>query len=267
MPQTNPPDPDSSLYAWLAHDLRFYRKKYGLTLEKLGKIIGRSESGLSNCEAGRRTITEDEAKVLDKIWDTGGHFRRLLLFARLAHDPDWFREHVSYEAKAKILRIFETMYVPGLLQTPEYARAALEVDGPEAHQAALDARLSRQEILQRSNPPLLWVILDQAVLCRPVGGSETMRAQLAHLIRMSELPNIAVRVVPWAAGGYIGQDGPFKILTSDREVAYADAPTGGRLIMDSTEVREFGVRYDKIGLKALPEDLSRRLIREAMEAI
>jgi hypothetical protein len=79
---------------------------------------------------------------------------------------------------------------------------------------------------------------------------------------------VGIRIVPWSAGEYIGQDGAFKLLSSETfDVAYAEAPTGGRLVMESREVRGFGLRYDRIGVKALPEDLSRGLINDAMEAL
>jgi transcriptional regulator with XRE-family HTH domain len=124
-----PQDPDSSLQAWLAHDLRLYRKRAGMSQEELGEALGRTGSNLSNIEAGRRSIDEDDAKKLDELWDTGGHFRRLVIFARRNHSPDWFREHVSYEERATIIKIFEPMFVPGLLQTPEYAMATLVAGG------------------------------------------------------------------------------------------------------------------------------------------
>jgi hypothetical protein len=132
----------------------------------------------------------------------------------------------------------------------------------------MEARIARQAILDRSRPLVLWVVLDNAVLCRPVGGTEIMRAQLAHLLEMGRRPNVAVRVVPWSSAEYIGQDGFFKLLSSETsDVAYAEVPTGGRLIMEPREVRDFGLRHDRIGVKILPEDLSRGLITEAMEAL
>jgi hypothetical protein len=167
-----------------------------------------------------------------------------------------------------VIKAFETLYVPGLLQTADYARAALIAGAHVDPESGVATRLARQEILERPNPPLLWAIIDQAVLCRPVGGSKVMKAQLAHLLELGDRANIGVRVVPWSAGEYIGQDGAFKILTSDKtDVAYAEAPTGGRLVLEPNEVRGFGLRYDRVGAKALPEDLSRGLILEVMEAI
>src|SRR4051794_12557806 len=93
-------DPDSSLWAWLAHDLRFYREKYGLSQSAMGRIIGRSATNLSNCEANRRRITDKEAKLLDARFKTGGHFQRLLHFAQLGHDPNWLKQYVNLEKRA-----------------------------------------------------------------------------------------------------------------------------------------------------------------------
>jgi transcriptional regulator with XRE-family HTH domain len=246
------PDPNSSLYAWLAHDLRFYRLKHGLSQAQLGAIIRRSPSSLSNCEAGRRKITAKEAKILDDLWDTGGHFQRLLLFARLSHDPDWFRG----------------LWVPGLNQTPEYARASFTAAGISNIDALIEARTARQAILDRKNPPLLWILLDHAVLDRPVGGPDVMREQLSRLHELSQRPNVILQVVPRSAGAHMGQDGAFKVLTVEAtEVAYVEAPGGGRLILDDAEVRSFGVRYGRIGAKALADDPSRDLIIEAMESM
>lgn len=267
MPASELLDPDSSLYAWLAHDLRFYRVKHRLSQPSLGAIIGRSASSLSNCEAGRRRITVEEADILDNLWDTGGHFRRLMMFARLSHDPDWFRQHVEHEAKARMLKLYELSFVPGLFQTPEYATANLAAGPVKDLKATVDARLSRQGILKRDEPPLLWVLLDETVLIRPVGGAKVMRQQLGHLLQLSELPHVFLRIVPLSAGAHMGQDGAFKLMTTESgEVAFSDAPGGGRLVLDSAEVRSFGVRYDRIGIKALPDDLSRDLILRTMEA-
>lgn len=268
MPKTDPPNPDESLYAWLAHDLRFYRQKYGLTLKKLGEIIGRSESSLSNCEAGRRVISEDEAITLDQLWDTGGHFRRLLLFARRNHNPNWFREHVSYEGLATAIRTFEGLWVPGLLQTPDYVRASFEAAGVADLGGLVAERLSRQEILQKEAPPFLEVLIDQAVLMRRVGGPAVMRAQLQHLADASELPHVILRVIPFEEGAHMGQDGGFVVLTLDNgELAYVEAPTGGRLVTERSEIGSISLRWARIGAKALPQGPSRDLILKVMETM
>lgn len=100
----------------------------------------------------------------------------------------------------------------------------------------------------------------------PVGGPDVMRAQLAHLLDLSNQPNVSVRVVPRSAGAHVGLDGAFKVMTVDEgDVAYTEAHGGGRLVLSAQEVRSFSVRYDRVGVKALPEEASRNLIREIME--
>jgi transcriptional regulator with XRE-family HTH domain len=263
-------DPDGNVWHWIAVELRFWRERAGLSMAQMGRIMGCTKGMVSNIEHGspRHRMNSDHALAIDKHLELGRHFWRLVLYARSGHDPDWFRAHVQYESKASVIKAFETLYVPGLLQTADYARAALIAGAHVDPESGVATRLARQEILERPNPPLLWAIIDQAVLCRPVGGSKVMKAQLAHLLELGDRANIGVRVVPWSAGEYIGQDGAFKILTSDKtDVAYAEAPTGGRLVLEPNEVRGFGLRYDRVGAKALPEDLSRGLILEVMEAI
>lgn len=258
----------TSLWSWLAYDLRFYRLKEKMSGEAFGRIIGSVKSTVSKLESGELKIDEKQAIQLDQKFETGGHFLRLLTFARLGHDPDWFKEHVSYEARASMLKIFELALIPGILQTPEYARALMEDAGIEDIDDQLTARLARQEILGRVPRPLVWVILAESVLDWPVGGAEVMRAQLARILELSELPNLKVRVVPRSAGATIGLDGAFKVLSVEEgDVAYTEAHGGGRLILGTSEVRRFGIRYDRIGVKALPEDSSRTKIKEVMEAM
>lgn len=261
------PDPDESLWSWLAHDLRFYRTKHGLSLAQLGRIIGRTRGSVSACEHGRRRITDREAVILDELWETGGHFARLLRFARLGHDPDWDKEHLETEARSTVIRTYESSWVPGLLQTADYARATFKAAGLDPD-PLVERRLARHELIDRESPPVLWVVLDHAVLLREVGGGSVMREQLAHLLHVAEQPNVSLRVVPLNAGAHMGQDGSFKLMkTSAGDVAYVEAPAGGRLIMDSDEVVSLQLRYDRIGALALPEPMSRSLIRECMEAM
>lgn len=261
-------NPETSLWAWLAYDLRRYRINAGLTLPAMGRIMGRSGSSLSNCEGGRRRITEKEAALLDKRFNTGGHFVRLLRFAQRMHDPDWFRQHVEYEARATIQRIYDALTVPGLFQTEEYARALISNSREPDVESYVQARMARQTILDRQPAPILWALLDENLLHRPVGGPKVMREQLAHLLELAERPNVTVRVVPWSTGAHQGLDGSFKILTTDiGEFAYTEACGGGRLTPDAEEVSRFARRFDDIGADALSRDSSRKLITQIMEAI
>ncbi|WP_157431860.1 helix-turn-helix domain-containing protein [Actinomadura hibisca] len=260
------PDPMSSMWAWIAHDLRFYRTRARMSGETFGRIIGVVRSTVSRLESGELRLDEKQAATLDKHFATGGHFLRLLTYAKLGHDPDWFKEHVGYEARASLLKIYEMTLIPGLLQTPEYARALLEAAGVEDLESEVSARIARQATLERTPRPLLLVTLCENAVWWPVGGSKIMREQLGHVLDATSGPNAILRVLPRSAGATIGLDGPFKILSVDEgDVAYTEAHGGGRLILTSGEVRQYGVRWDRIGAQALPESAARSRIEEAME--
>ncbi|NVI88670.1 helix-turn-helix transcriptional regulator [Actinomadura sp. BRA 177] len=250
----------------MAYDLRFYRLRARMSGETFGKIIGVVRSTVSRLESGELRLDEKQAIALDQHFATGGHFLRLLTYAKLGHNPDWFREHVSYEARALALKIYELALIPGLFQIESYARACFEAAGVEDIDGHVAERLQRQESLERSPRPLVWVVLSQSVLDWPVGGPEVMRAQFAHLLDMAKAPNVSLRILPRTAGATIGLDGPFKILSVDEgDAAYTEAHGGGRLVLGTGEVRQFGTRWERIGSKALPEDASRTLVEQAME--
>jgi transcriptional regulator with XRE-family HTH domain len=262
------PDPKSSLWAWLAHDLRYYRLQRGLSGDAVAKLLNCARSSISRLENGEARPTERQMVVLDERWDTGGHFGLLLWYARLGHDPNWFKQHVDIEAQALVIKVYEASLVPGLLQLPEYARELLTAGGEPNIDELVTERMSRQMILDRDPPPFLLVLLSENVLRWPIGGATVMRRQLAHLLELSERPNIGIRVVPRTAGAHPGLDGSFKIMSgAGGDVAFTESPGGGRLVPSTTEVRSYVTRYDRIGQKALPEDQSRELIVQIMEAL
>lgn len=262
-------DPDTSFKHWIAADLRFYREGRGMSLAQMGSVMGCSRHTVSNIEHARDgwNLNEDQAAKLDAFLALNGHFGRLVRYARTAHDPDWFAEYAKYEAKALIVRTYRLSLMPGLLQTPEYARALLTSSRLVVDvEAAVEARMKRQEIITRPHPPLVWVLLDENVLYRPVGGRDVMREQLAHLWKATEFPHVTIRVVPQSAGFHLGLDGSFNSLTlANTELAFVEAPGGGRLIQGDKEIWEFGVRWDRIGACALPWKTSQGLLERAME--
>lgn len=261
-------DPDASLWEWLAFDLRRYRQAHAMTLEAAGKIVGCSRHAFANYEAGTRHPDRTQLGALDDRWGTGGHFVRLWTYANRGHDPDWFRAYLGYEAKADSIRAFEALWVPGLLQTEDYARASLIVGGVRDLEAAVAARMARQAVFDRSKAPTMWVLIDEGVIDRPVGGPEVMRAQLAHLLDMSQHPNVGLRILPRAMGAHVGLDGSFEIITTNRvDRVYIDAAGGGRLIDSGPEAERFRLRFDLLGSDALDRRSSRRLITRAMESM
>jgi transcriptional regulator with XRE-family HTH domain len=261
-------DPMTSLWHWLAYDVRRFRIAAGLSQPKLGRILGIARQTVCNIEAAERRLTDKQARILDDLWETGGHFRRLLTYARRGHDPKWLQAYYSYEDRSKMIKLFGGMLIPGLLQTPEYAKALFLAGRWPNVDAAVEARMRRQEILRKPNPPELWILLDWSALERPVGGVEVMRVQLSKLLELAVQPYVSLRVVPKSAGAHVGLDGAFRVTTvKEGDVGYAEAPHGGRLILDSDEVRSFVARFDRIGAQALPEVASRNVIADVMESM
>lgn len=264
------PDPKSSLWAFIACHLRFCRLQHKLTGDLMGEILICSKSTVSRLETGGLQLDMPQAAALDCAWDTGGLFSTLVWYATLGHSPDWFKQYVDLEQKASVIKVWEVALIPGLLQTADYARAGLMTGGVEDVEAAVEQRLRRQAILDREHPPVLWVLLAESLLELPCGGPAVMKAQLAHILELSERPNIGIRVVPKSVGHHPGLDGAFMLITMSHphtEVAFVEAPGGGRLVPNITEVASYALRYDRIGQQALPEDPSRDLIKRVMEAM
>ncbi|NKZ03851.1 helix-turn-helix domain-containing protein [Actinomadura latina] len=259
-------DPKSSLWAWMAFDLWFYRSRRGLSLAQVAMIVNATRGTVSNWEAGRFRPSDTCMKRLDQAWDTGGHFERLHMFACAGHDPDWFRQYVQYEMDAEIIKMFHGKNVPLLVQTEAYAQGVLRAAGHmHEAEATTKARMKRQEILTRDDPPYLWILIDQEVLDCPVAGSEVMRGQLARLLEVAELPHVCVRVVLRESGWHPGHDGPFQVLRiRGREVAYAGAQIGGRLIEAGDQADTLTIRFDQIGANALSRAASKDLIERTM---
>jgi hypothetical protein len=186
--------------------------------------------------------------------------------------PASFRSFVEHEEKATELRMFEHSLVPGLLQTEDYARATLERQ-PNVTQDQvsewLAARMARQAVLTRKTPrpPLVWAVLDEAVLYREVGGPKVMHDQLMHLVAASELPNVTIQILPSSAGGHSGLLGAFIIadFPAEQSIVFLDDLLGGRVAEDATAVSEAAVHFSSLRSEALPKAASRDLILKVAE--
>ncbi|WP_433466125.1 helix-turn-helix domain-containing protein [Spirillospora sp. CA-128828] len=261
-----PPDPQLNLWATIAFFLRFHRLQHGQTGDTVARWLNRSRSSISRLESGESQLKESEAAVLDAKWNTGGQFAILLWFARLGHDPNWNKNYLAFEERSSEMRTYDGQLIPALFQTPEYARALLLAGRPKNLEKTVEARMARQTILHRPDPPEVWVLLAETVLGPHVGGPSVMREQIAHLVRLSQLPNVILRIVPNNAGANEGLDGPFKVLkVKEGEIGYLVAPNGGRLELDAEEVAGLRNRFDRIGAMALPVELSRALLEDTME--
>ena len=262
-------NPDASFKHWIASDLRFWREREGLSLSQLGLIMGASRHTVSNIEHARDgwNMNEDHADRLDRHLNLNGHFARLVRYARTAHDPDWFAEYAKYEARALQIRLYRLSFIPGLFQTREYARALINgARMVEDVEATVEDRMKRRDALDRRNPPLVWVILDESALLRPIGGPEVMRDQLALLHEVANMRTVTVQVVSQSTGYYLGLEGSFNGLTMETgDLAFVEAPGGGRIVQSAPEVRDFGIRWARICASALPWETSLDLIAQAME--
>jgi DNA-binding XRE family transcriptional regulator len=262
-------DPDHNLWHWIAVDLRVWRLERNLSQADVAEICKVDNSTVSNWESGGAKLPQERAEILDAVWRTRGHFARLRRLAESSHDPNWFHQFASYERRATIVSPYAALLVPALLQTPDYARALIAsgqfIDDVEG---AVEERMARQEILNGPNPPDLWVLIKESVLWDCIGTPQVMQKQLAHLIDMSHHRGLAIRVVPRSVGAHPGVDGSFTLLEVDgAEIAWSEAVGGGRLVMDPAQVRDYRVRYDRIGADALSRDSTRSLIAEVMEAM
>ncbi|MEW2355488.1 helix-turn-helix transcriptional regulator [Spirillospora sp. NPDC029432] len=263
-----PPDPRSSMWAWIAYALRWNRVERGETGDTLAKTLNCARSTISRLETGEAKLADGQAAKIDKLWRTGGFFTIALWYARLGHDPNWMKSFGEFERRATAVYTYSGQLVPALLQTPDYARAVLMAGRPKDLEGTLAKRMGRQALLERPDPPELSVLLSESVLDLPIGGPAVMRAQLQHLLDMSERFGIVVRVVPREAGAHEGLDGPFKIFrVREGDVGFVEAPTGGRLVPEADEVRELHARFERIGHVALPVQSSRKLIRSLMEGM
>ncbi|OZM75186.1 XRE family transcriptional regulator [Amycolatopsis antarctica] len=212
----------------LGKELKRHRDAAGLTVREVARLAGFQQGTISKIENGRQTILPRTAKLILQACDVGApDMDTLLRFAAESDDsgwwltfsdtmPDWFGTYVDLESDARTIWTYTSELVDGLLQTPEYAEAITRATFPgvsaEELRSAVELRQARQAQLDRSNPPQLSVVLNEAVLRRPVGGPEVMRAQCERLVQLAKRPNITVRVLPFEAGAHPGMKTPFTLL-------------------------------------------------------
>jgi hypothetical protein len=192
-------------------------------------------------------------------------------YLRNSVHPGWFQDWARKEAQAAALRTWQPLVVPGLLQTEEYARAVFRtrlMAADDEISEMVAARLERQAILVGGDPPMLWVILDEAVLRRPVGGPDVMREQLGRLARTRQDPRVVVQVVPLSVGANEGLAGSF-ILAEFRDgptAVYQETPVGGQVISGADDLAVIEMIWDTLRSVALPRSASLDLIEEAAKS-
>jgi transcriptional regulator with XRE-family HTH domain len=258
--------------------LRFYRVRAGLTQDQLAALAHVSGKLISAYENGWRVPTRPTTVDIDNVPELGSNGALIALWDQFEHGmnyqayPDWFQDWPEREAAATALRGFESSLVPGLLQTDLYARAIFGTKiGATQHEIdeQVAARLKRQEILNRVQPPTLWVILDETVLRRPVGGRQVMLEQVSRLVEAAQRPNIVIEVIPISVGAHEGLNGGgFAVadFKSEPSIAYQETAIQGQVVQDSEQVAMLITKWTTLGTEALPRRASLALLEEAAKS-
>jgi transcriptional regulator with XRE-family HTH domain len=266
----------------LGVQLRRLREARQVSPEVAGDAIRASRSKISRLETGRVSLKDRDIADLLTLYGVTDEQEREVIRAlvRRANAPDWwhdysdilpswFENYVGLEEAASQIRAYEVQFVPGLLQTKEYARAVTLLGHGAASAEEIERRVSlrmaRQAVLSRPDPPNLWVVIDEAVLRRPVGGSQVMQTQLKHLLETAERPNVTIQVIPFEAGGHAAAGGPFTVLRFAepdlRDVVYLEQLTSA-LYLDKPEIVEsYQMVMERVCMEAAPPADSAGAIR------
>jgi transcriptional regulator with XRE-family HTH domain len=270
----------------LSAALRQARQQANLRADVVARQLGWQASKVTRIERNewRLPSVSDVTDLMDVYGITDEAVRQALIrLAREARQRGWWEEFgdvlggtlAEFEAEATSIRTFEALLVPGLLQTAEYAAAVFR-GGMVVDEAIIarrvQARLARQQILERANPPTLWVVIDEAALRKHVGGPAVMRDQIHHLVEVAARPNIAIQVLPDAAGAHAAMTGPFAILSyatlEDADLVYIETGATGDLYLETTqEVERYRLKYDHVCASALSADASVAYLQDLVEQL
>ena len=252
--------------AAFASQLRAWRQQMGWTQVEAGDKLGYSASLVSGIETMDKTPTADFAARCDRAFGAPDTFATLRALMAREVWPSYFAPVIDLETSAIRIHEWEMRVVPGLLQTEDYARAVISAGKPRDGSAAIDravsARLERQAILAREDPPMLWHVLHEGVLRHIVGNPSIMGAQLDKLAELAAKPGIVIQVLPFTASDHPGTDGPVLVYDFDGapSVAYTECNGGGRIVESADEVGDLMMIINMIRAAALPPRESASLI-------
>jgi len=259
-------------------ELRALRIERGLTCQQVADAMDCSISKISRMETGVRGLYVDEvAAILGFLRATSKQRKELLDLVRDGEKPNWtqvgglpklWKDMIRLENEAATIQNFEPLVIPGLLQTPEYARTVIGGMARDYAEGALDhlvrTRMGRQVVLSRFNGPMLHVILDEMVLRRPIGEPGMMRAQLEHLLHMGKRPKVEVRVVPFSVGAVAGLEGPAMLMefVDQPTLAYAEVRGASNFLEEAPALLRVKLALRELRSMALSPEDSARLIAE-----
>lgn len=251
--------------------MREHREAAGFSLEIMSGMVGYDVSTLSRFERAQRAIPPDIPAKLDELYETGRMFQSMYRMIKDDRHPGRYRLVMEYEQQAVRIHAYAAQVIPGLLQTPDYARALLREGSPDASEGELDEsvalREGRQIILARKDSPIYLAVLDEAVLRRPVGGPSIMRAQLAALLPRVAAPRTTIRVIAFAHGAHPLLGSSLFLLTpADGKVgAWHEANNHGWMVEDPEAVFDRQRAYDQVCAYALTPRESADMIKSAIE--
>jgi transcriptional regulator with XRE-family HTH domain len=264
----------------LAAELRSLRASSGLTRDEVVERTGINVATMYRIEHARvRPQTRTLRTLLDLYGVEKDQQAELVALLRDARERGWLHAYqselpeqymtfIGFEGEAESEWDYESLFVPGLLQTEDYARALISGTLPFASrdevERRVEVRMARREVLQNENPLELWGIIDEAVLRRQVGGSAVMRAQFRHILEASELPNITFQVIPFDGGAHPGMAGSFIALQFVEEaipaVIYVESMAGELFLEHESDVRRYKLMFEHLRAVAASPDVSRSLL-------
>ena len=272
----------------LGAQLRRLRTDAGVSREEAGQAIRASPWKIHRLENGQVSYKERDIIDLVALYGVADpvEIATFITMAREANYqgwwnaysdvlPQWFRAYVDLEAAAAQIRSYEGQFVPGLLQTEEYMRALMRATlrdrRPEEIDRRVQVRLTRQQLLTRPNPPLLWTVVDEAALRRPVGGSKVLGAQIERLIEAANLPNVTLQVLRFNVGAHAAMIGAFSILRfADEEipdVVYLEQVSNATYLDKPEDVDEYAHVMSSVGVHSAPPEKSTKILIELLQAL
>ncbi|MHB9859005.1 helix-turn-helix domain-containing protein [Streptomyces sp. YIM S03343] len=272
----------------LGSELRKLREEAGVSLEQAAETLECSRSKISRIELGYLGIRARDVRDLLASYHLKDDelLERLTALARDGSKRGWwdaygqiippaYANYLGLEADANYIRTFQSILIPGLLQTEDYSQAVMKANPAMVRDEVVDTlkkvRAERQAILTRNQDPVrFWAIIGEAALLTPVGGAEVMRAQLAHLTKMVERPNITLQVLPYKIGAHAGLSGPFLVLSfavpNDSGVVWLENLSSSLYLDTQEEVAGYTLVFDDLRSSALnPADSLQHIARIAQE--
>jgi len=274
VPVRKEPDASANVPSFYGAELRYRREQAGLTLEQLVDGSWRGISFLSQVERGERRMTDDLAKHVDQKLGTDGFFERRCEDARKAKQSghaEYFADVLEMEEQAESIEDWAPMLVPGLLQTPAYARALTRAAMPRASDAEVEgkvqARMERAAIFESENPPAFWAILDESLLRRRVLPDKGMAELMKHIAEVIRTTHSIVQIVPESAAAHPFMMGMTRMMTfpDAPPVVYTESLHSGQLIDYPALVKQYRESYDLLRAAALPPEASLAMIETAAE--